>query len=47
MNREAEAHDLPTRLGAAKLRYNETGYWTSSNGKGENVPIRVQIEREI
>lgn len=47
MNREAEAHDLPTRPGAAKLWYNETGYWTSSNGKGENVPIRVQIEREI
>lgn len=43
MNREAEAHDLPTRPSAAKLWYDDTSYWASSKGKGEYVPITGRL----
>lgn len=40
MNRKAEPHNLPSCPVAAELWNNKTSNWTSSNGKGEDVPIQ-------
>lgn len=38
MDRETEAHNLATHPATAKLWYDKTGCWTSSNSKRKYVP---------
>lgn len=47
MNRETEAQDLPSCPVAAKLWYNKTSYWPSSNSKGQYIPMeKAQSEKQ-